>query len=81
MDRGRPLSASDPMRYLKAKAWGDPKPGDRELPDSRLPEASRRRLKNYAEHLASDLTPDELVFLAGALEAQANAKAGVEARR
>lgn len=49
--------------------------GDRELLDSRLPEAVRDRLKRRVERWAITYSPEEMMFLAGALEHQAKHKA------
>ncbi len=56
------------MRRLRAA-------GDRELPDARLPAEKRSALKDTAYDLAERHGPEELMFLAGALEHQAKLKA------
>lgn len=45
-----------------------------ELPDVRLPDERRRKLKLMARVMAEEHTVDELMFLAGALEQRANLK-------
>lgn len=49
--------------------------GDAELPDIRLPEERRRKLKMVARVMGEEHTVDELMFLAGALEHEASEKA------
>lgn len=50
-----------------------------ELPDIRLPEKSRRKLKMLVRVMAEVHSVDELMYLAGALEHEANTKRGGEA--
>ena len=55
-----------------------PEPG--ELPDSRLPEAARRRCKLLARRAAEAMNVDSLMFLAAAIEVEAARKSAEEAR-
>lgn len=49
-------------------------PGSGELPDCRLPEATRRRCKRLARQAAEVLNTDGLMFLAAAVEVEAKRK-------
>lgn len=60
------------MRHVGLEALGQL--GDAELPDVRLPEERRRKLKMVAQVMGEEHTVDELMYLAGALEHEANEK-------
>jgi hypothetical protein len=50
--------------------------GDRELPDVKLTIVRRQELRQRATHIAVEYDEHELMFLAGALEHEAQRKAG-----
>lgn len=52
--------------------------GDAELPDIRLSEERRRKLRMVARVMGEEHTVDELMYLAGALEQRANLKRNTE---
>lgn len=54
--------------------------GDVELPDSKLTHRQREHLKQTARIFAGNRSEHELMFLAGALEHEAQRKAGAAAK-
>lgn len=52
--------------------------GDRELPDANLTEVQRTLLKGLAHDLRVRLSSCELIYLAGAVEVEANGKRSEE---
>jgi len=52
--------------------------GDDELPDANLTEERRHTMKRVARAFGWHFTSHELIYLAGALEAEANAKRAEE---
>ena len=55
--------------------------GDRELPDARPNESQRQALKDFARSLRARFSSHELVYLASAVEVQANERRVEEERR
>ena len=55
--------------------------GDRDLPDARPNEAQRQALKDFARSLRARFSSHELVYLASAVEVQANERRAEEEGR
>jgi hypothetical protein len=55
--------------------------GDRDLPDARPNEAQKQALKDFASYLRARFSSHELVYLASAVEVQANERRAEEEGR